>query len=504
MFASRNALAVPIFLCLFGGAQGLSASAWGQEAPAPAQAQEKARKAPARDMRAELEAMNKQYRDNNPQMDVEFQLRKALERANKAEMRVGELEAKLREVINQNNIDGQAARIQARNAEELAKENARQLAKIQQDQRDREAKDAAALKAEELREANLKESYKQRSRDIVAQNEAQRAAHYAHRPIYGPLVAAPDIPEFTSLKGMVDRLKYYQQEIRLASGNGYRVRDLAQQMNAKLNACVGHEVTWEFKVLRVHPEGETSYGVTASGFITVKPNIDPNDSVYGLGLDLRKIVGPGVNQECLEVGRNISPELARGLTVDDVILVRGTLMVCRMDVNAVVQMNLNKAQMNSPLVVDRCEIVIDSRSAIVAEATLPRGGIAEADKIVRQADAHLEAHGGVNTQSPQTPGSGPKPGSRNWQKENPGLQKMGGVTYMVDDDDYYMEWSGHTVMIHIPPEMKSRYVRPTRRGPNNVIVSGIFKFVGNARGTNVYGGTVNIEKYECVDRLNQP
>ena len=98
---------------------------------------------------------------------------------------------------------------------------------------------------------------------------------------------------------------------------------------------------------------------------------------------------------------------------------------------------------------------------------------------------------------------GPIPGSINWQKTHPGMQKMGGVTYMIDDDKYYMEWSGHPVVIYIPPEMKDKYVRPTGTGPNNVIVNGIFKFVGNARGTNAYGGTVNIEKYECADTNDQ-
>jgi len=97
----------------------------------------------------------------------------------------------------------------------------------------------------------------------------------------------------------------------------------------------------------------------------VKPNIGPNDYVYGLGLDLRKNVGPGMNQECLEVGLNVSQEVARSLTVDDVILVRGTLAICRMDVDGTVQMNLNKAQMNAPMMVRGVEIVIDSRSAVV-------------------------------------------------------------------------------------------------------------------------------------------
>jgi len=213
----------------------LAPPALGQEPQSTAQAQEKARKATPRDMRAELEAMNKQYRDNNPGMNPEVKLQEALIRANKAEMRVRELEAKLAETINRNNIEGYAAKVQARNDEQKVQENARRLAKIEQYNTDRETRDTAARAKHEQDRARIKAEYEQRSRDIQAQNTAQRAAHYAHRPIYGPLVAAPGIPEFTSLKGMMDRLKYYEQEIRLASGNGYRVHDLATLMNAKLN-----------------------------------------------------------------------------------------------------------------------------------------------------------------------------------------------------------------------------------------------------------------------------
>jgi len=90
-----------------------------------------------------------------------------------------------------------------------------------------------------------------------------------------------------------------------------------------------------------------------------------------------------------------------------------------------------------------------------------------------------------------------KRGGITYRGDGERLYNMGGVTYRIDGDDYYMVWENHTVVIHIPPELKDQYCGKTGLGPNGVTITGKFRFIGNAQGTNAYGGPVTVEKYEA-------
>jgi hypothetical protein len=87
------------------------------------------------------------------------------------------------------------------------------------------------------------------------------------------------------------------------------------------------------------------------------------------------------------------------------------------------------------------------------------------------------------------------------------LQSLGGFTYLVEGENYYLtrEWNnGYGIpvrtdymVVHIPAELKSKYVYRSGVGPNMVQVHGDFKYVGNVRGVNKFGGPVMLESYEA-------
>jgi hypothetical protein len=87
------------------------------------------------------------------------------------------------------------------------------------------------------------------------------------------------------------------------------------------------------------------------------------------------------------------------------------------------------------------------------------------------------------------------------EPESPGsghmIIGMGGITYRVDGDYYYMIWSDHTVILHIPPG-KANGIVSRGPGPNQVCIGGHFKFIKNVPGKNGFGADVNGELYEAV------
>jgi len=144
-----------------------------------------------------------------------------------------------------------------------------------------------------------------------------------------PLVAAPGIPEFTSLKAMEQRLKQYNIDFERAIGNGIRLQQKAKDAQNQLRACVGHTVTWEFKVINIIPAGVEHGGhldgVAFPGMVTV------SSGIYGLSLVHEANAGPWRGQECLEIGTDISEEYASKLSKGDTIRIRGTLTKCEFE-----------------------------------------------------------------------------------------------------------------------------------------------------------------------------
>jgi len=123
-----------------------------------------------------------------------------------------------------------------------------------------------------------------------------------------PLVAAPGIPEFTSLRAMAQRLVNYKAIFQLASGNGIRLRKATDDAQTRLRACVGHTVTWEFRVTSVRPagikDGGHQHGTSYPAVVTV------GCGIYGIRLDQEATVGPASHQECLVIGQDISEDYA--------------------------------------------------------------------------------------------------------------------------------------------------------------------------------------------------
>lgn len=92
------------------------------------------------------------------------------------------------------------------------------------------------------------------------------------------------------------------------------------------------------------------------------------------------------------------------------------------------------------------------------------------------------------------------------------LHHASGLTYLIDGDNYYLkqEWTTDGVpvrtdnkVVHIPSELKHKYVYATGIGPNMANVSGTFKFVGNIPGVNQFGGPTIIESYEVPDEATR-
>jgi hypothetical protein len=92
------------------------------------------------------------------------------------------------------------------------------------------------------------------------------------------------------------------------------------------------------------------------------------------------------------------------------------------------------------------------------------------------------------------------------------LHSVSGLTYLVEGDNYYIasEWTSDGVpvktdykVVHIPAHLKHKYVFSGGVGPNMVAIKGTFKFVGNVRGVNQFGGPVMIESYEVPDEVTR-
>jgi hypothetical protein len=72
------------------------------------------------------------------------------------------------------------------------------------------------------------------------------------------------------------------------------------------------------------------------------------------------------------------------------------------------------------------------------------------------------------------------------------LTHAGGITHIIHGDQHYID----NKVIEIPAEFRSLYYGGAA-GPNEVVVSGMFRFAGNAKGRNALGATINVERYEC-------
>ena len=75
---------------------------------------------------------------------------------------------------------------------------------------------------------------------------------------------------------------------------------------------------------------------------------------------------------------------------------------------------------------------------------------------------------------------------------------LSGFTYKVDGNSYYLinDMDGTTAVIRTGSGRTSGIEVCPGLGPNKVMIKGLFKFLGNADGTNGSGAKVNIEVYE--------
>ncbi len=73
-----------------------------------------------------------------------------------------------------------------------------------------------------------------------------------------------------------------------------------------------------------------------------------------------------------------------------------------------------------------------------------------------------------------------------------GLEYLADITHIIEGNRYYMS----NQVVTIPDEHESLYVSD-RVGPNQVVVEGEFRFVGNSMGKNAFGASINVELYEC-------
>lgn len=77
-------------------------------------------------------------------------------------------------------------------------------------------------------------------------------------------------------------------------------------------------------------------------------------------------------------------------------------------------------------------------------------------------------------------------------RDDGSLVYVGGITHIVNGDEYYIE----NKVINIPKKYLRLYSEGSD-GANKVGIMGNFRFVGNAKGKNALGATVNVELYEC-------
>ncbi|WP_428307962.1 DUF4339 domain-containing protein [Lacipirellula sp.] len=83
------------------------------------------------------------------------------------------------------------------------------------------------------------------------------------------------------------------------------------------------------------------------------------------------------------------------------------------------------------------------------------------------------------------------------------LMHAGGITYLIDGDDHFIGNPGQPPkVIVIPKDFRSNYYGGSA-GPNEVVVSGMFRFVGNVTGRNALGMSITMEKYECDPDFTQ-
>ena len=72
-----------------------------------------------------------------------------------------------------------------------------------------------------------------------------------------------------------------------------------------------------------------------------------------------------------------------------------------------------------------------------------------------------------------------------------------GMTYRIDGDNYFLiTHDGTSAVVHCGPGRTTGVTKIHDLGPNKAQVSGWFKFLANAEGTNAMGGKINIEVYE--------
>jgi len=78
-----------------------------------------------------------------------------------------------------------------------------------------------------------------------------------------------------------------------------------------------------------------------------------------------------------------------------------------------------------------------------------------------------------------------------------GLVHAGGITHLIEGDDHFISHTGERPKVIVIPQEYRNFYYGGSAGPNEIVVDGMFRFVGNVRGRNGLGATVNVEKYVC-------
>jgi hypothetical protein len=106
--------------------------------------------------------------------------------------------------------------------------------------------------------------------------------------------------------------------------------------------------------------------------------------------------------------------------------------------------------------------------------------------------------GSQEPQAPKTPHEDLQPPTETVESLNRKMAKVGGKTYRVDGDDYYIVnvMNNQSVVIHSSPGRPMPPQFHQLNGPNSFFIDALFKFVRNIEGTNGYGAKIMIEVYE--------